>query len=134
MIIFRFLLFPFSIMYGLVMQIRNLFYRFGIFKSYKFSKPVISIGNITAGGTGKTPFTIYLANLLINKGKKVAIVSRGYGRQSKGFQLVSDGTNNYSKTSIHGDEPVLISLKVPKAIVAVCEIRKVAIEKLTHLS
>lgn len=128
MLIIRILLLPISIFYGLAMQIRNYLYDIGLFKTYKFSRPVISVGNIAAGGTGKTPFTIYLANVLIEKGKTVAVISRGYGRQSKGFQLVSDAVEKYGNTKLHGDEPVLISLKAPKAIVAVCEKRKKAIE------
>lgn len=130
MIILRILLIPISLIYGLLMQFRNLFYDIGLFKSQKFSKPVISVGNITAGGTGKTPFTIYLAKLLMGQGKKVAVVSRGYGRETKGFYLVSDGINNIGESKLHGDEPVLISLKVHRAIVAVCEKRKMAIENL----
>lgn len=128
--ILRLFLIPFSILYGIVVQIRNLLYDLKIFKINKFDKPVISIGNITAGGTGKTPFTIYLSQLLIALGKNVAVVSRGYGRLSKGFQLVSDGVENYGQTLKHGDEPVLIANLVPKAIVAVCEDRTSAIKKL----
>lgn len=132
MIFFRMLLLPISFIYGLLMQIRNLCYDAGLLKSHSYSKPVISVGNITAGGTGKTPFTIYLAKLLGKHGKKVAIISRGYGRQSKGLLLVSDGQKNNADTKLHGDEPALIALKVPQAIVAVCEKRSIAIESLQN--
>jgi len=130
MIILRIVLLPVSILYGLIIQLRNLLYNLNIFTIQKFNKHIISIGNIIAGGTGKTPFTIYLANLLIEQGKKVAVVSRGYGRKSKGFFLISDGNESKGNTLTHGDEPVLISLLVPKAIVAVCENRSKAIKQL----
>jgi len=130
MILLRILLLPIAILYGLVIQLRNLLYDLHILKTYTFNKPVISVGNISAGGTGKTPFTIYLANLFIRRGKKVAVVSRGYGRRSKGYYLISDGKNHNGDTAMHGDEPVLISLSVPDAIVAVCENRRLAIEQL----
>jgi tetraacyldisaccharide 4'-kinase len=127
MIILRILLFPFSLIYGLVLQIRNLFYDWGIFKVTRFNKPVISIGNITAGGTGKTPFTIYLAEKLIGQGRKVAIISRGYGRKSNGFHLYRNDCLLCAGTDVLGDEPVLIARRLPGAIVAVSEKRSVAI-------
>ena len=121
---------PFSVKYGLVMQFRNYLYDKGFFKIHHFKVPVISIGNISAGGTGKTPFTIFLAENLIQRGKKVAIVSRGYGRKSKGFRLVSDGTTFSANPIVHGDEPALISRRLPKAIIAVAEKRYIAIKHL----
>ncbi|KAA3608466.1 MAG: tetraacyldisaccharide 4'-kinase [Calditrichaeota bacterium] len=128
MIVLRLILFPISLIYGLIIQIRNLLYDIGIFKTHHFDKPIISIGNITAGGTGKTPFTIYLAEKFVDKNKKVAIVSRGYGRKSKGFHFISNGKTRFAKVIIHGDEPVLISKKLPGQIIAVCEKRKIAID------
>jgi tetraacyldisaccharide 4'-kinase len=130
MIFVRLLLWPVSVLYGLIIQLRNFCYQSGIFKTTHFPKTVISIGNITAGGTGKTPFTIYLAGALIAKGKKISVVSRGYGRDSRGFQLVSDGINFYGNTKMHGDEAVLIARSLPQAIVAVCENRAVAVQKI----
>ncbi len=127
MIILRILLFPFSLIYGLVLQVRNLFYDWGVFKVTHFNKTVISIGNITAGGTGKTPFTIYLAEKLIKRGKKVAIISRGYGRKSKGFHLYRNDCLLCAGTDVLGDEPVLMARRLPGAIIAVSEKRSVAI-------
>lgn len=78
------------------------------------------MGNLTVGGTGKTPFVIWLANWGKRQGVKVAVLSRGFGRQSpKGFLLVSDGTPQVSDWRVVGDEPVLLSQKCPGTIVAV---------------
>lgn len=112
------------------MEIRNWFFDIGVLKSTKFPVPVISIGNIAAGGTGKTPFTIYLAELLKNHYNKITIVSRGYGRQSSGMQLVSDGNNIILDPSNAGDEPYLIASKLPDYLVAVSEERNIAINYL----
>lgn len=128
MLIIRILLFPVALVYGLLMQLRNFLYDWGIFKAIQFDKPIISIGNITVGGTGKTPFTIYLAEKFIAKNMKVAIVSRGYGRKSKGFHLVSDGKVFLAKVKIHGDEAVLMARRLPGTIIAVSEKRKIAID------
>ena len=76
-------LMPFSWLYGLVVGIRNLMFDYGLLKSQAFNLPVISIGNITVGGTGKTPHTEYLIKLL-SKNYQVAVLSRGYKRKSKG--------------------------------------------------
>ena len=79
-------LYPFSLLYGFITEIRNFLYNAKILKSHEFSIPVICVGNITVGGTGKTPHTEYLAELLRNK-FKVAILSRGYKRKTTGFQV-----------------------------------------------
>ncbi|MGD9900152.1 MAG: tetraacyldisaccharide 4'-kinase [Calditrichaceae bacterium] len=123
----RLLLWPFSMIYGIILDIRNLFYDLGIFKAYHYKVPVISVGNITAGGSGKTPFTIYLAAGLQKYYGKIAVISRGYGRESKGLQIVSDGENINTNSLITGDEPLLIAKSVPGAVVAVSEKRHLAI-------
>ena len=110
------------------MEIRNWFYSIGILKSVKYSVPIISIGNITAGGTCKTPFTIYLAELLKNDYSKIAVVSRGYGRKGSGLQLVSDGKNILLDPYQSGDEPYLIASLLPGVLVAVSEKRSIAID------
>ena len=79
----RVLLFPLALLYGIIIDIRNWLYDFNIFKSRAFPIPIISVGNITAGGTGKTPVTIFLAQHLQRQNRKVAVVSRGYGRTTK---------------------------------------------------
>jgi tetraacyldisaccharide 4'-kinase len=121
----RFLLFPFSIIYGVVMQIRNLLYDKRIFSSFSFNIPVISIGNLTVGGTGKTPHTEYLIRLL-NKKYKIATLSRGYGRKTKGFIIADD---NSLATKI-GDEPMQLYYKFSNIKVSVGEDRVKAIQTL----
>jgi len=130
--ILQFLLLPFGLLYGIIMEIRKAFYKTGIFKSEKFSVPVISVGNITAGGSGKTPFTIFLAEELKEYYKNIAVVSRGYRRKSKGLQLVSDGQNILLGPDDAGDEPYLIAKKLPGLICAVSEKRKEAVSFLIN--
>lgn len=123
MLFLRILLIPFGFLYGLIMELRNRFYDWGIFKSQKFSVPVISVGNLTMGGSGKTPFTIFLAEALKEEYPGIAIVSRGYGRKSKGLQLVSDGRNILLSAEMAGDEPRLIASRLPGVICVVAEKR-----------
>jgi len=103
-------LFPISILYSGVVRLRNLFYQTGLFKVRKLGCRVISVGNVTVGGTGKTPMVIMLANLLKEKGYRPAILSRGYGGKKKSrVNVVSDGRNILSGPDEAGDEPVLIA-------------------------
>ncbi|MBN4080735.1 tetraacyldisaccharide 4'-kinase [Caldithrix abyssi] len=88
---------------------RNLFYNLGFFVSRKLPTKVISVGNITTGGTGKTPAVICLAKLLMDKGKKVAVLSRGYGRKTAGTQLVTNGETPVNDWRNFGDEPTLMA-------------------------
>ena len=109
---------PLGVVYGIVTGIRNLMYDCGVIKSHKFNTPVISIGNITVGGTGKTPHTEYVARLL-KRDHKIAVLSRGYGRKSRGFVSYTPGT----PATIIGDEPFQIANKFPDIRVAVDEKR-----------
>ncbi len=109
-----FLLFPFAILYQTITDIRNYLFDTGILPSEKFSIPVICVGNITVGGTGKTPHTEYLAGLLHNE-FKVTVLSRGYKRKSSGFRIATEA----SKVSDIGDEPLQISRKFRDVVVAV---------------
>ncbi len=128
--IIRKLLFPIAIVYYLVTYIRNFFYDKGIFKSHSFSLPIIAIGNLNVGGTGKTPHTEYLVSLLKDK-YKVAVLSRGYRRKSSGFVLAKPNTF-YEEI---GDEPMQIYNRFNnKVIVAVCEDRKKGLENLINNS
>ncbi|MGV8091836.1 MAG: tetraacyldisaccharide 4'-kinase [Mangrovibacterium sp.] len=121
----KILLYPFSILYGIVVYIRNFLYDYKILKSTDFDIPVISIGNITVGGTGKTPHTEYLITLL-KKHAEVVTLSRGYKRKSKGFVLVETGSNVRNA----GDEPLQIKRKFPDVTVAVDENRVHGIKRL----
>jgi tetraacyldisaccharide 4'-kinase len=121
----RKLLFPFAILYGLITSIRNFLFDKGILKSYSFDLPVIAVGNLSVGGTGKTPQIEYLIRLLSNK-YKIATLSRGYKRQSKGFILAEANTN----AAILGDEPFQFFQKFPSIQVAVDADRKNGIEQL----
>ena len=113
----RLILFPLSLLYGLIIIVRNWCYDLGIFKSVQFDLPVICVGNLAVGGSGKTPVTEYLVNLL--SGKRIAILSRGYGRNTQGF-LLADETSTASSI---GDEPMQYYRKFPQVTVAVCEDR-----------
>lgn len=84
-------LMPLSWLYGLGVKMRNMLFNIGILKSRAFNTPVISVGNITVGGTGKTPHVEYLINILRNH-YKVAVLSRGYKRKSKGFVLADSSS------------------------------------------
>ncbi len=113
-VIYKILLFPFSVLYGIVVTVRNCFFNTGILPSERFDIPIICVGNITVGGTGKTPFTEYLIRLLQSK-NNVGVLSRGYKRASCGYVLA---TKESSPAEI-GDEPCQIKNKFPEAIVAV---------------
>ena len=106
-------LFPFfliSILYRGIISLRNCSYDSGLFTVRKLDCKIISVGNITVGGTGKTPIVIMLANLLREKGYRPVILSRGYGGKKKGrVNIVSDGGNVFMKPDEAGDEPVLIA-------------------------
>jgi len=121
----RKVLFPFAILYGFVTSIRNFLYDNKIFKSYSFDVPIIAVGNLSAGGTGKTPQIEYLVRLL-SKQYQVATLSRGYKRKSEGFILA----NNSCNAEILGDEPYLFYKKFPAIQVAVDANRKNGIEQL----
>jgi len=124
----RKILFPIAILYWLVTFIRNLFYDINFFKSYSFDIPIIAVGNLSVGGTGKTPQIEYLIRLLsINY--KIAVLSRGYKRSTKGFILAAE---NATATSI-GDEPFQFYSKFPNIQVAVDANRKNGIEMLLQL-
>ena len=110
----RILLFPFAILYGFITSIRNFLFDKGILKSTSFDIPVIAVGNLSVGGTGKTPQIEYLIRLLSDK-YKVATLSRGYKRKSEGFVL-ADATSN---AEILGDEPFQFYQKFPQIQVAV---------------
>jgi tetraacyldisaccharide 4'-kinase len=122
------LLLPLSWLYGLGVGIRNKFFDWGILPIEMFDVPVISIGNLAVGGTGKTPHTEYLIRLL-GKKYKVAVLSRGYKRKSSGFVLADEHADNHSI----GDEPYQMHRKFPETLVAVDTDRRRGIHNLLNL-
>ncbi|MBD1396255.1 tetraacyldisaccharide 4'-kinase [Pontibacter sp. JH31] len=124
---FRLLLWPLSLLYGGVMQLRNMLYDRGVLDSKRYAIPVIAVGNLTVGGTGKTPHVEYLLRLL--QTRQVAVLSRGYKRKSKGFVLAD---HKASAASL-GDEPFQYHRDFPGVTVAVSESRVEGIDKLQRL-
>lgn len=114
---------PLSFVYGIVVWVRNLLFDAGILTVTDVNIPVISIGNITAGGSGKTPVTIEAVRYLAESGKKIAVISRGYGRSTRGTVVVSDGKKILTDASAGGDEPVMIASHVRSAVVIADEDR-----------
>ncbi len=123
--LFKPLLYPLSFLYGLMVWLRNKLYDAGLISSVTFSVPVISIGNLSTGGTGKTPHIEYLIRLLQYE-YKVATMSRGYKRKSHGFLLADKSVNALTL----GDEPMQFYLKFPDVSVSVCEDRMTGIPEL----
>ena len=121
----RWLLLPFSLLYGLVVIIRNWLYDGGLFKSHSFTIPVICVGNLDIGGSGKSPMTEYLVRLLKSE-NKLATLSRGYGRKTKGYFTASATAS----AAEFGDEPAQFKHKFPDITVAVCENRALGIQHL----
>lgn len=117
--ILRLLLFPFAILYFIATEFRNFLFHTKLIRGLKFDRPVICIGNLSTGGTGKTPMTEYVIRLLKSKEIKPGVLSRGYGRKTPGFRMVEVD----SKASESGDEPLQIKQKFPDVDVAVCEQR-----------
>lgn len=124
---FRYILFPFSIIYGSVVWVRNKMFDKKILRSASFNFPVICVGNLAVGGTGKTPMAEYIIKLLGEK-YKLATLSRGYKRKTKGFAIADENT-----TAIDiGDEPMQIHEKFPAITVAVAEERVIGIPQLLY--
>ena len=123
--LWRKLLWPFVPFYYLGALFIKKMYDWGIYSSKSYDFPIITVGNLSVGGTGKSPFVIYLVDLLLPQ-KKIAALSRGYGRTTKGFSFVAE---NQTAQEV-GDEPLQLKKKFPKITVAVDADRKNGIEKL----
>ncbi|WP_241738897.1 tetraacyldisaccharide 4'-kinase [Pontibacter beigongshangensis] len=123
----KLLLLPFSLLYGRIMALRNALYDKDVLHAHRFALPVIAVGNLTVGGTGKTPHVEYLLRLLAPY--QVATLSRGYKRSTKGFVLASEQA---SATTV-GDEPFQYYKDFGSVTVAVCEDRVQGIKQLQHL-
>ncbi len=124
----RKIVYPFSLLYGLITTIRNYLYNNQVLKSTKFKTPIIVVGNLSVGGTGKTPQIEYLIRLLQNN-YKVAVLSRGYKRKSKGFIIADENATS----EVIGDEPFQYYKKFSNIIVCVDADRTSAIQKLEAL-
>ena len=124
----RFLLFPIALLYGLIVRARNCMFNIGLLKSESFSVPIISVGNITVGGTGKTPLTEFIIKIL-KEDYQVALLSRGYKRLTKGLVVA----NAQSTAAEIGDEPKQILDKFADITVAVSEKRIIGVNGLLAL-
>jgi tetraacyldisaccharide 4'-kinase len=119
------LLLPISILYGMITSLRNILFNIGIFRQRTHPVTVISVGNLSMGGTGKTPFVEYLINLLKDD-YQVATLSRGYGRKTKGYRLADEKSN----ANMIGDEPMQYFHKFNNIVIAVDEKRNRGVSKL----
>lgn len=124
----RYLLFPISILYGVVVRLRHLLYDYRIFSSTTFNVPIICVGNLSVGGTGKTPMVEYLIKNLQSY-KRVGIISRGYKRKTRGFVFA----NEKSTVLDLGDEPFQFWRKYPEIILAVDSDRVRGVKKMLKL-
>lgn len=125
MLLLRWVLLPFSLIYAGITWFRNRLYDQGLLKSQSFDLPVVIVGNLAVGGTGKSPMTEHILRI-VQQQYKVAVLSRGYGRKTKGFRYVEID----ALADEVGDEPLQIKRKFPNNTVAVCENRCYAIQQL----
>jgi tetraacyldisaccharide 4'-kinase len=128
----RLFLLPCSLLYWFAVVLRNWFFDIGILKTTKVSVPVISVGNISTGGVGKTPIVEMLIERLGNN-RRLSVVSRGYGRKSVGTIVVSDGCGNFASVEDAGDEPSQLARKFSNLIVVVDEKRARGAQKAVEL-
>lgn len=116
-----------AVAYAQVLRARALAYKLGLLPSYRMPVPVISVGNITLGGTGKTPMVAWLAEYFIRRGKRVAVISRGYRGSAEGrVVIVSDGKTIRVSPEESGDEPYLLARKIPGLMVIIGADRRAA--------
>jgi tetraacyldisaccharide 4'-kinase len=120
-----FALAPASLTYGLCVRLRNRLYRSGALKSYDVGAPVISVGNLTTGGTGKTPLVKWLALQLTSGGKRVCVLTRGYRRNSSGRIVVSDNASVLANVDEAGDEPFLLAHDLTGRAAVICDANRV---------
>ena len=125
----KIILYPLSLLYYCITLFRLWCYKYNVFTKHIFDIPIISVGNIAVGGTGKTPMTIYLAKLLTNKNINHVIVSRGYKKQSTGTIVVNDGLGGgVASVKQCGDEPFFMAQKLPTTPIVVGSNKRAAIE------
>lgn len=123
--IFKLLLAPFSLLYGIGVSLHNLLYRYGLLKSVEFNIPIISVGNLSVGGAGKSPHIEYLVRML-QEYVEVATLSRGYRRKTKGYLMIG----REMTVEQAGDEPLQFKRKFPELGVFVSESRTFAVPKI----
>ena len=123
--IIKIILSPLSLLYGIITAFRNFLFNNSVLKSNTFEMPIINVGNLSMGGTGKTPHIEYLIRLL-SSNYNIATLSRGYKRKSKGFVIAE----NNSSTNEIGDEPKQYKTKFPETLVTVCENRSLGITEI----
>jgi tetraacyldisaccharide 4'-kinase len=111
---------PLASAYAFALRLRAKLYKFGVLKTLRLPRPVVSIGNVTVGGTGKTPVTAYIARFLLSRGYRVAVLSRGYGGSLEGQTcVVSDGVAVMLTALECGDEPYLLAATIPGLMVVI---------------
>src|ERR1043165_9570726 len=117
---------PLSLVYGLAVRIRNGLYRTGIRKAHDVGAPVISVGNLTTGGTGKTPLVELIASRMAADGRRVCVLTRGYSRKSAGRVVVSDNEAVLADVNDAGDEPLWLAENLRGRAAVVCDKNRVA--------
>lgn len=123
-------LLPLSWIYGAGTRFRNWLFEKGFLRVHRVNIPVVSVGNLSVGGTGKTPFVEYLAGMLRDSGKRVAVLSRGYRRAGSGYLVVSNGSQRCAESTAAGDEPAQMARNLEGVIIAVDEDRVRGAERL----
>lgn len=125
---------PLSPIYSLAMRLRETLYRRGVLRSYRLAAPVVSVGNLTLGGSGKTPMVQYLARLLQDNGFHPAIISRGYGGRAKGaINVVSDGKSLLLDAEQAGDEPRFLAETLPGVPVLTGIVRRLPAQRAVEM-
>ncbi|HEX9007574.1 MAG TPA: tetraacyldisaccharide 4'-kinase [Bacteroidota bacterium] len=119
-------LLPFSWLYGAAVQVRNRLYDTGMLKTSRAGVPVVSVGNLTAGGTGKTPLAGEIIGRLHRRGLTVGLISRGYRRDTRGVRIVADRAGLKADASAGGDEPVMLARRHPGTVIVVAARRREA--------
>jgi tetraacyldisaccharide 4'-kinase len=118
---------PLDGLYGAAMKVRRVLYQTGRFRVHRVGAPVISIGNLTTGGTGKTPLVEWIASELAQKGRRVCILTRGYGRRSSGTRVVvSNGSEILLDAKEAGDEPLLLAERLRGRAAVICDADRVS--------
>ncbi|HEY6046846.1 MAG TPA: tetraacyldisaccharide 4'-kinase [Pyrinomonadaceae bacterium] len=118
---------PLGLLYGAAMRARASLYERRIFRTHQIGKPVISVGNLTTGGTGKTPLVAAIAQHLAQEGRRVCILTRGYGRENPGRRVVvSDGNQILAGVTETGDEPLMLAEQLKGKAAVICDADRVA--------